>query len=589
MQGEQKDIKRRFRRKSVQSGLVTVVLAALLLEAIAAIQYRYTRGMMERNLEQQVLIMLRASAMRMDGNLNSTVGQAMNQVWHAQRHLDDPGYMETMVSSMVENGGSKVVGVAVSLTPGFYPQKGRWYEPYAHRQGDSVVVEQIGSAQHDYTQLELFQTCMRGDTMKWSTPYLDADGAKSIVTTYALPLRDGKGKPVATLGIDITTDWISETMSDIRLHPSSFSLALKEEGGVIAAPVGTLCSQELADRIAAMVVDPTVKKEDKADGRVTCFYFSDEHQRKGRVYYARKKYEPHWVLAKVVYDDEAFGELATMRRNIFWATLAGLLVLSLIIYIFARNGKKLRQSLMQQERTDREMQIGNGIQQALLPQDEPSLRGVGEVQVEGRLIPAREVGGDLYNVFLRDGKLFFCIGDVSGKGVPAALIMAVAQTLFHSIASKEDNPASIVQRINVTACRNNKSNMFVTLFVGVLDLKTGVLDYCNAGHERPLIDAQPLDTKPNMPVGLFDDFVYEKQQTTIAAGQTIFLYTDGLTEARNAQGKLFGRENVVQLLTGRHGMAPKELIDDIIGDVKRYAGHTEQSDDLTLLAIRYNA
>ena len=283
MQGEQKDIKRRFRRKSVQSGLVTVVLAALLLEAIAAIQYRYTRGMMERNLEQQVLIMLRASAMRMDGNLNSTVGQAMNQVWHAQRHLDDPGYMETMVSSMVENGGSKVVGVAVSFTPGFYPQKGRWYEPYAHRQGDSVVVEQIGSAQHDYTQLELFQTCMRGDTMKWSTPYLDADGAKSIVTTYALPLRDGKGKPVAALGIDITTDWISETMSDIRLHPSSFSLALKEEGGVIAAPVGTLCSQELADRIAAMVVDPTVKKEDKADGRVTCFYFSDEHQRKGRV------------------------------------------------------------------------------------------------------------------------------------------------------------------------------------------------------------------------------------------------------------------------------------------------------------------
>ena len=167
--------------------------------------------------------------------------------------------------------------------------------------------------------------------------------------------------------------------------------------------------------------------------------------------------------------------------------------------------------------------------------------------------------------------------------------MAVAQTLFHSIASKEDNPASIVQRINVTACRNNKSNMFVTLFVGVLDLKTGVLDYCNAGHERPLIDAQPLNIKPNMPVGLFDDFVYEKQQTAIAAGQTIFLYTDGLTEARNAQGKLFGRENVVQLLTDRHGMAPKELIDDIIGDVKRYAEHTEQSDDLTLLAIRYNA
>lgn len=586
MQGEQQNIRKSLGKKGVRSGLVIVILAAVLLEAIAAIQYYYTRGLVERNLEQQVLIMLRASAMRMDGILNATVGQSLNQVWHAQQHLDDPDYIETLVRNLVKDQGSKVVGAAVAFSPYYYPQKGRWYEPYAHREGDTVSVEQIGSAEHDYHQLDFFQTCMRGDTMKWSEPYLDAEGARGVVTTYGLPLRDRSGKPVAVLGIDIATDWISGSLNDIQLHSSSFTLVLREEGGVIVAPDSSLCTRQLADRIAAMVVDPTVKKEDKAGDRVTRFFFKNDNGRKGRVYFARKKFEPHWVLAKVVYDDEAFGELAGMQRNILWMTLAGLVVLGLIIQLFVRYGRKLNNSMVQQERADRELQIANGIQQALLPNDEPSLRGVGEVDVEGRLIPAREVGGDLYNTFVRDGKLFFCVGDVSGKGVPAALIMAVTQTLFHNIASEESNPASIMKRMNDSACRNNRTNMFVTLFIGVLDLRDGRLDYCNAGHERPLLDGQPLDVMPNMPIGLFDDFAFEMQTTTITPGATLLLFTDGLTEARNVRNELFGRERVTQLMA-RRGMAPKEVVGSIVDELEVYARDTEQSDDLTLLAIRY--
>ena len=207
--------------------------------------------------------------------------------------------------------------------------------------------------------------------------------------------------------------------------------------------------------------------------------------------------------------------------------------------------------------------------------------------VEGRLIPAREVGGDLYNVFVRDGKLFFCIGDVSGKGVPASLIMSITQTLFHNIASEENSPATIMKRLNVTACRNNPSSIFVTLFIGVLDLKTGHLDYCNAGHEWPLLAGKPLDVIPNMPIGLFSDFSYEMQQTTIAPGETLALYTDGLTEARNTQQQLFGRERLRNLIARCGGMAPKELVDTVMTEIKQYTEHTAPTDDLTLLAIRY--
>lgn len=591
MQTERQDIRRQFLRKGRRKGLVIVVLAAILIEAIAALQYNNTRNMLESDLEQQVLIMLRSSAMRLDGILKSVVAQASSQIWHAQQRLGDPKYVETMAANLVKNGNHKVVGAAVAFRPDYYPQKGRWYEPYAHWQGDTISVEQIASAQHDYTQLEFYRGSIGGDTIQWSKPYMDREGAGGEVVTYAMPLRDGSGQPVAVLGIDVTTQWISETINEIRLHPSSFCLVLSEQGNIIAAPADSLCQPELAARIAAMTTDPTVEKADKAGGRVTSFRFRDEATRRsGHVYFARKKNAPHWLMVKAVYDEDAFGELADLQRDILWATLAGLIALGFIIQLFARNGRKLQESLMQQQRTDRELQIANHIQQTLLPtEEEPTLRAEGRVMVEGSLIPAREVGGDLYNVLTHDDRLYFCIGDVSGKGVPAALIMTVTQTLFNNIASQQTNPATIVDHMNATTCRNNKSNMFVTLFVGVLDLKTGRLDYCNAGHEPPLLDGKPLDVVANMPIGLFDDFAYAMQTTTIPPGATLLLYTDGLTEARNAQHQLMGREGLMQL-AGRHsGKEPKELVGSIIADVKHYAEHTEQSDDLTLLAIKYNA
>ena len=234
--------------------------------------------------------------------------------------------------------------------------------------------------------------------------------------------------------------------------------------------------------------------------------------------------------------------------------------------------------------------------------------GFDDVNVEGRLIPAKAVGGDLYNAFVRDGKLFFCIGDVSGKGIPSALIMAITQTLFRNIASRENNPAHIMSQLNDAACRNNKTNVFITMFIGVLDLPTGHLRYCNAGHEIPLIKhttpeieqgtalsetttstLQPtlLETKPNLPIGLFSDFNYEMQETTMQPGSTIFLYTDGLTEARNKQNKMLGRERVMQLIAQNGTTGTKQLVETVIEQVRYFSETTEQSDDLTLLAISY--
>ncbi|MBP5514382.1 MAG: SpoIIE family protein phosphatase [Bacteroidaceae bacterium] len=589
MQTEGRDFKRMFLKFGRQSGLVIIILAAIVLEAISAFQYYYTRGMLERKLEEQMLILLQVSAQRMDGIMRETASATYNQLWHAQQHLDDADYMETLVRNMVMIDDDKIVGAGVAFRPYYFADKGRWYEPYARREGDSIVVLQIGSAQHNYFTREFYQTCIKGDTIKWSTPYVDNEGAKDTVSTYGLPLRDKQGTPIGVLGIDVSTEWIRDILRQIRQHPSSFSIVLSNEGNLISTPDDSLCSHELAEKIALMVNDSTVKKELKSNGRVTSFKFYDEEKgRAARVYYARKRVEPKWWLVKVCYDDEAFGELHKMRKTIMWMSLLGLFALGLIIQLFARNDRKMQTSLMKQQRIDGELKIAKDIQTQMLPRESSIVHN--DVKLHGSQIPAREVGGDLYDFFIRDEKLFFCIGDVSGKGIPASFIMAVTQSLFHNIASRESGPAHIMNLLNATACRNNESNMFATLFIGVLDLPTGHLRYCNAGHEIPILfDQSPttIDVKSNIPIGLFSDFKYEMQEMVMPSGSTLFLYTDGLTEARNGQREQFGMERVKQLVARYGTMSPKEMIDMTITEVERFSEHTEQGDDLTLLVINY--
>ena len=203
-------------------------------------------------------------------------------------------------------------------------------------------------------------------------------------------------------------------------------------------------------------------------------------------------------------------------------------------------------------------------------------------------MPARAVGGDIYDYFIRDDKLFFCIGDASGKGIPSAMLMAMTHSLFRAASAHENNPAHIMQTINGSTCENNESNMFVTMFIGILDLPTGHLRYCNAGHDIPVVvGKEALPAKPNLPVGLFDDFTYQMQETTLEGGSLLFLYTDGLTEAKNNRRQQFSLSRVMAVLEGAASLSPQQLLEKMTAEVHAFVEDAEQSDDLTMLAIRY--
>jgi sigma-B regulation protein RsbU (phosphoserine phosphatase) len=274
-----------------------------------------------------------------------------------------------------------------------------------------------------------------------------------------------------------------------------------------------------------------------------------------------------------------------MRRTIGFLMLLALLALGLIIAHYVKNNQKLQQANLQQERIGSELRIATNIQKEMLPHSFALARD--DIDIFGSLTPAREVGGDLYDFFVRDEKLFFCIGDVSGKGVPSAIVMAVIHTMFRMATAHENNPSKIMQTINETACEGNESNMFVTMFIGVLDLPTGHLRYCNAGHDRPVVvGGEILAEKANIPVGLFADYKYVMEETTLADGAMLFLYTDGLTEAKNLERQQFGLNRVMAMLTDCPQNAA-QLVERMKQEVQSFCRGAEQSDDLTLLAIRY--
>lgn len=251
----------------------------------------------------------------------------------------------------------------------------------------------------------------------------------------------------------------------------------------------------------------------------------------------------------------------------------------------------LRTTTEKEASMQRDLQIAANIQRDMIPQDMSDISGRDDLDIFGILKSAREVGGDLFDCFIRDEKLLFCLGDVSGKGVPASLLMTVIGHLFRNIGQHTYDPKSIVEAINIEVARNNEQNMFCTLFVGVLDLPTGMLSYCNAGHNPPVYvhdgKVEFMQTVVNIPVGAFDEFDYIREEKQLSHGDVLFLYSDGVTEAENPQKDLFGDDRTLEAVARASQLDMKAMSESVRSDIKSFVKDAEQSDDLTILCLRY--
>lgn len=253
--------------------------------------------------------------------------------------------------------------------------------------------------------------------------------------------------------------------------------------------------------------------------------------------------------------------------------------------------EELTETTAQKASLERELDVARKIQMSMVPMTWPAFPDRADIDMFGCVTPAKAVGGDLYDFRIREGKLFFCIGDVSGKGIPAALVMTVVSSMFRMLSDTEENPAKIVSSINYSLSARNESLMFITLFVGALDLSTGELQYVNAGHNAPILifggKPRMLQVDSNLPVGIMQDWEFSLQKTTLAPGTVLFLYTDGLTEATRSGGQLFGEARVLETLAGQDEKnSAEDIITHMTDAVSDFVGDSEQSDDLTMLVMK---
>lgn len=576
--------------------VVIIIMVALVVELISATQYYYAHNLLEKEMDSRAEGELSIKAVLIKGILNMAENTMKEHIWDFKRNISRPDSMFAATERTIENS-PQVKGFCLAFVPYYYPEKGQLFEPYIYKEGNNKILKQLGGEnKHDYTQHPAFQRMVKEKIPFWSDPYdyVTSNSVSSLIT-FSYPLLDNKNNLVAVCGLDLSLEQIGDTLNYRHIYPSSFNLLLTESGKIISRPSSHHVKYGDIEQVVRLINDSTVKRETSKSGRTKYIEFESEKDKdNGVIYFANMKGKPKWQVVVVSYEKEIYGKLYWMRINLLFLLLLAFGFLWYIIQKYAKNEKKLHQANIKQELISSELRIAQAIQKNMLPKKYPPFPERDDINIYGSLVPAKEVGGDIFDFFLRDEKLFFCIGDVSGKGVPSAIVMAEIHSKFRMASAHENDPAHIMQTLNTSSCEGNDTNIFVTFFIGVLDLPSGRLRYCNAGHDFPFIVSQsaeqvvsPLPVKPNLPIGLFDDFHYEKQEIYLEYDTTLFLYTDGLTEAKNKVHKQFDTDRIAETLNNNANALPEEIIQKMNEQVHLFVEDAEQSDDLTMLAIKY--
>ena len=573
-------------RKSAGTGLLLIIVAAVTLEATSLIQYFSSQRMLKEEASLRAESELRATRNQIMDIVDQAEAAVHNSIWIARWCLDYPDSLAVVSRRIVEENPS-VMGSTIALVPD-YNKKLPLFAPYVCRTADgSVELKSLATEEYDYPSQEWFTEPLKYGYGYWSEPYIDEGGGEVLMTTYSVPVTDNAGRVAAVLTADVSLDWLTELIGSLRVYPDAFSVLISREGKIMVSPVEELNMQRSIKEYGMGAKD-TSSFNSLADGMLSgkSGNVSLKQSRRERmfVFYAPVE-KTGWSMAIAIPDSEIYGEIRRMSLLVTILMLIGLGMLILILRSAARNQQKVVSLKEKKDRMENELLIGHNIQMSMIPKDFPKRK---DIDMAASIVPAKEVGGDLYDFYIRDGKLFFCIGDVSGKGVPASLVMAVTRSLFRSVSAHELSPQRIVTLMNESITDMNENEMFVTFFCGVLDMASGHLCYCNAGHNPPLVyidKLQFLPAQPNLPLGIMPGMTFVEQETDLSSNDALYLYTDGLTEAENLAHEQFGETRMMDVLrTHRNAQDDLEAMQKAVAD---FVGDADPSDDLTMLFIHY--
>ena len=656
---------------SARLSLWIVLFATAVFVVALGFMFIESRKTVREEAENRASQVLESTVLRVNNLLDRVVVATDNLEWLVLRHLDAPDSMLVYSRCFMKNNPD-LNGCSIAFEPYFFKDRGRYFSAYSYNDDGNILTTQEGNDQYQYFYMDWYQLAKLLDSPCWTEPFFDYNKqdiySKDMIASYCKPIKNERGQYVGTIAVDISLEWLSQTISAVKPYPNSYSIMIGEGGTYFVHPDTTklfyqsIFTPMLEHSASPVVGNASERCDSVGNASERCIPVSErctsasplsalghamqrgEEGMRELTIDGEKCYvffkplsTTGWSVAIVCPESDIYGGFNRLEKAVTGIALTGLLIMLLVFgRIVGKELKPLRRLAKQTEaiasghfdmvlpaekRVDEigqlsqsfanmqrslvsyieelkkttakkasiesELKVASDIQMSMVPRIFPAFPNRKDIDIYASMTPAKEVGGDLYDFFVQDEHLYFCLGDVSGKGIPASLFMAVTRNLFRIVAQQGMTPVEVAEQINTFLTKDNEAGMFVTMFIGMVDLQTGRLDFCNCGHNPPIIDGQFLKIEhENQALGLWDGVPFCGESISDIRDHQLLLYTDGLNEAENQEQELLGENRILELMTNTAELSSQEVVCMLRDTVESHRSGAEPNDDLTLMCLK---
>ncbi len=628
--------------------LLTILSTSLIFSSIFVYSYLFSKKIIHKKIRENAKNLTTAIVNHIDMVLLPLEKVPQGLVCFLEHTSYTQNDLISLLKSIVKNNPD-IYGCAIAFAPYKFDKHLLYFSPYCYKSNGKIKLKYIGSDSYRYFYWDWYQLPKELGHCVWTEPYYGKGGGV-IMATYAVPfykIINGKKEFMGVVAADISLKWLQNIVESIKIGKTGYAFLISKDGRFITYPDKRFIMNETIFTVAKEYNRPYLRKIGIEMIHGCCGFvpvYSILTGKKCWLSFAPLS-SSGWALGVMFPQKELMADIMSLNAHVVMLGIIGFVLLALVIVFIARSItrplsaltdvtkdvakgnldikipythlgdevgklaqsfdfmrrslkdyiKDLKETTAAKERIESELNIAAEIQASMLPRTFPPFPERKEFDIYAMMHPAKEVGGDFYDFFFIDeNRLCFLIGDVSGKGVPAALFMAIMKYLLKTEALRGVSPNEVLNRVNQTICPDNETCMFATIFLGILDVKKGIVYFANAGHNPPLLCSKNrgvklIDVSKGFVVGVMDEVIFESQSLTLAPGDILFLYTDGVTEAMNTDGELFSVERLITSLedilkdTDDVTLIVKKVQDKI----KDFVKNASQSDDITMVALKF--
>ncbi|MBF0458007.1 MAG: SpoIIE family protein phosphatase [Nitrospirae bacterium] len=624
--------------------------STLIFALIFKYDYELTKQIILRNAEDSAEHIAKIAVNKIEGVLNIVERINHNTVYFMEGAPQTKEGIKRRLHQVVENN-REIYGATIAFEPHTFDKDLKYFGSYYFRSDGALKFMNFGSEKDNYFNQDWYQVPIELRQPVWSEPYFDPD-AQIIESTYSAPFRDNATGQnyIGIMATDVDLNWLHETVASVKMYKTGYAFLISKNGTIVTHPDKELIMNESIFSIAETRADKKLREIGKAmirgemgfkpiDG-----FGTGKKSQKLWLFYMPLKSEG-WTLGLIVPDEELLSGITVLHNKIIALVFAGMLLLTIFIasisvsitrplrrlaaatkdiargnlddckmtkaetkdeigdltnsFIYMKTAlreyiRDLTEATRAREQIESELKIAHDIQMSFLQKLFPPFPDRPEIDLFATITPAKEVGGDFYDFFLIDDThLCFIIADVSGKGVPASLFMAMTMTLLRAQTTAGLSPDEILFNVNAKLVKENNVNMFVTIFYGILDIVTGNVEFANGGHNPPVLykkntaELIPLQCGGIVVGVVEEDIKFDKDMVTMQSGDFILMYTDGVTEAINEKEEEFGEERLNRLISENCDKSIESIIRLINDEVRQFSAGQPQFDDITLMVLKY--